>query len=152
LFYIPFIQMFPIGLGLKVLFGSAILTVLSFWLLLPTFGHFTKGLWSFLFFNASQWLFCESTLRTVMNQEGKIDSLFVSLQCWPIKLVGYDVNLDSWTKNIWVKTKPAKDLNQTHCSANTILVSLMLAAPKELKTHCRILKRQYCWKQKVFEN
>jgi hypothetical protein len=26
----PFIQMFPIGLGLKVLFGSAILTVLSF--------------------------------------------------------------------------------------------------------------------------
>jgi hypothetical protein len=27
---VPFIQMFPIGLGLKVLFGSAILTVLSF--------------------------------------------------------------------------------------------------------------------------
>jgi len=38
----PFIQMFPIGLGLKVLFGSAILTVLTFGLLLPVFGAYTK--------------------------------------------------------------------------------------------------------------
>ena len=47
----PFIQMFPIGLGLKVLFGSAILTVLTFGLLLPVFGAFAKkGIWSLIFF------------------------------------------------------------------------------------------------------
>ena len=45
----PFVQMFPIGLGLKMLVGSAILTTLIFGLMLPVFGSFTrKGLSSLL--------------------------------------------------------------------------------------------------------
>ena len=47
----PFIVMFPVGLGLKILFGSAILTVLLFGLLLPVFGDFfKKGIWTLFFF------------------------------------------------------------------------------------------------------
>ena len=47
---VPFIQMFPIGLGLKILFGSAILAVLTFTLLLPVFGSYAKkGIWAIVF-------------------------------------------------------------------------------------------------------
>jgi hypothetical protein len=69
--------MFPIGLGLKVLFGSAILTVLSFGLLLLLWSFYQKGLWSFLF-NA---LLAFFVTQLVMNQEGKIEQLVVPLQC-----------------------------------------------------------------------
>ena len=57
----PFIQMFPIGLGLKVLFGSAILTALTFGLLLPVFGAYAKkGAWFFVFFIASIAFFAQA--------------------------------------------------------------------------------------------
>ena len=59
----PFIEMFPIGLGLKVLFGSAILTVLTFAILLPVFGDFRKkGSWSLLVLFSCCFLFGESTI------------------------------------------------------------------------------------------
>jgi hypothetical protein len=147
--------MFPIGLGLKVLFGSAILTVLSFGLLLPTFGHFTKkGLWSFLF-NALL-AFLKAHYELVMNQEGKIEQLLYLYNADTDKAswATYDVNLDSWTKEyLGENPKPAKDF-QTPLFSKYNLVSLMPLAlqKKNFKTHCRILKRQYCRKQKVFEN
>src|SRR6187402_1493801 len=47
--FAPFITTFPIGLGLKLLAGSAALTVLLFTLLLPIFGYFPKkGNWGLL--------------------------------------------------------------------------------------------------------
>ncbi len=46
----PFIFTLPIGLGIKVIAGSAALTVLLFGLLLPIFGMFNrKGIWSIVF-------------------------------------------------------------------------------------------------------
>lgn len=38
----PFIQMFPVALGLKILFVAAILSILLFTLFLPVFGYFSK--------------------------------------------------------------------------------------------------------------
>ena len=47
----PFVVMFPIGLGLKMLAGSAVLTVLLFALLLPFLAMFSrKWLWSAVLF------------------------------------------------------------------------------------------------------
>uniref|UniRef100_UPI0030DC851F peptidase M28 n=1 Tax=uncultured Salegentibacter sp. TaxID=259320 RepID=UPI0030DC851F len=40
---VPFIKMFPVALGLKILFVSAILTVLLFQLLLPVFAYFKSN-------------------------------------------------------------------------------------------------------------
>ena len=38
--FVPFIQMFPVGLGLKMLLGSSLLCALLFFLLLPVFGAY----------------------------------------------------------------------------------------------------------------
>ena len=40
---VPFIKMFPVALGLKILFVSALLTVLLFQLLLPVFAYFKSN-------------------------------------------------------------------------------------------------------------
>lgn len=46
LIFTPFVKMFPVGLGLKMLISSTLLTSLIFFLLLPLLGHFKikKGL------------------------------------------------------------------------------------------------------------
>lgn len=110
--------MFPIGLGLKVLFGSAILTVLSFGLLLPTFGHFTKkGLWSFLFLMLSIGFFAKAHYESGYEPgKAKSNSLLYLYNADTDKAswATYDVNLDFWTKEyLGENPKPAKDLNQT---------------------------------------
>ncbi|PRX52117.1 M28 family peptidase [Salegentibacter salegens] len=52
---VPFIKMFPVALGLKILFVSALLTVLLFQLLLPVFAYFRSNkkiaVFFFLIFN-----------------------------------------------------------------------------------------------------
>jgi hypothetical protein len=94
--------------------------------LLPTFGHFTKGLWSFLFFNAL--LAFESTLRTGYEPgKAKSNSLLYLYNADTDKAswATYDVNLDSWTKEyLGENPKPAKDLNQTPLFSKYNLVSL----------------------------
>lgn len=98
----PFIQMFPIGLGLKVLFGSAILTVLTFALLLPVFGTFTqKGLWTLVFFIISIGFFVKANYNSGYEVgKAKPNSLlyFYNADTKKANWVTYDVNLDSWTK------------------------------------------------------
>lgn len=98
----PFIQMFPIGLGLKILYGSAILTVLTFALLLPTFGSFAKkGKWGFVFLLASIGFFAQAHYESGYEKgKAKSNSLLYiydaesKLAYW----VTYDTNLDTWTK------------------------------------------------------
>ncbi len=47
--YSPFIKMFPVGLGLKMMVAATALTTLTFILLLPIFGFYkSKGKWAFL--------------------------------------------------------------------------------------------------------
>jgi len=51
---VPFIKMFPVGLGLKILFVSCILVVLIFGMLVSVFGFFKhKKLWSYVFLGTS---------------------------------------------------------------------------------------------------
>lgn len=100
----PFIQMFPIGLGLKVLFGSAILSVLTFGLLLPIFGAFAKkGIWSLFFLVLSIGFFATAHYGSGYELgKAKSNSLLYiydadsNVSNW----VTYDKNLDSWTKSV----------------------------------------------------
>jgi hypothetical protein len=98
----PFVQMFPIGLGLKILVGSSILTVLSFTLLLPIFGLLPKkGIWSLVFFLIAMGMFFKAHQSSeYIAGKAKPNSLLYLLDAdknqanWTT----YDVNLDEWTK------------------------------------------------------
>ncbi|TDO95406.1 M28 family peptidase [Flavobacterium sp. 245] len=99
----PFIVMFPIGLGLKILFGSAILTVLAFGLLLPIFGAFIKkGIWTMLFFAVSIGFFIYAGYHSGYEHgKAKSNSLLYVYNANTNSAVWttYDVNLDEWTKS-----------------------------------------------------
>ncbi len=112
----PFIQLFPIGLGLKILVGSSVLTVLSFVLLLPVFGSFgQKKLWSVFFFLIAIGFFVKAHLSSNYNSENtKPNSLVYLLNGDTNKAywATYDTNLDVWTKAYLGKNpKDAKALN-----------------------------------------
>ena len=99
---VPFIQMFPIGLGLKILFGSAILTVLTFTLLLPVFGSYTKkGIWAIVFILVSIGFFIKAhQFSDYTNEKAKPNSLVYILDTDANKAnwATYDSYLDEWTK------------------------------------------------------
>jgi hypothetical protein len=98
----PFIQMFPIGLGLKVLFGSAILTAFTFGLLLPVFGSFMrKGMLSLILFGLAIGFFAKAHYYSGYELgKAKSNSLVYVLDAEKNKAtwVTYDTNLDAWTK------------------------------------------------------
>lgn len=113
----PFIQMFPIGLGLKILFGSAILTVLTFGLLLPVFGAFAKkGIWSIILLLLSIGFFAKAHSESGY-EAGKAKSnslLYVyDADTDQASWATYDKNLDSWTKGyLGENPKNATNLNE----------------------------------------
>jgi hypothetical protein len=114
----PFIQMFPIGLGLKVLFGSAILTVLTFGLLLPVFGAFAKkGIWSLVFFVLAIGFFAKAHSESGYEYgKAKSNSLLYvyNADTGQANWATYDTNLDSWTKGyLGENPKEATALNET---------------------------------------
>lgn len=99
----PFIEMFPVGLGLKVLFGSAVLTVLCFGLLLPTLGNYVqKGSWSILFLLAAIGFFAKAHSNADYEKgKAKSNSLvyLYDADTNNSQWLTYDKNLDSWTKS-----------------------------------------------------
>jgi Peptidase family M28 len=114
----PFIQMFPIGLGLKILFGSAILTALTFGLLLPIFGAFEKkGIWSLLFFGAAIGFFAKAHYESGYEYgKAKSNSLLYvyDVDANTTNWVTYDTNLDTWTKHyLGENPKKATAINKT---------------------------------------
>lgn len=112
----PFIVMFPIGLGLKILFGSAVLTVLLFGLLLPIFGAFIrKGAWATFFFIVSIGFFVYAGYHSGYEHgKAKSNSLLYVYNANTNSAVWttYDVNLDDWTKTyLGEKNQKAVGLN-----------------------------------------
>ena len=120
LIIVPFIQMFPIGLGLKILFGSAVLTVLCFTLLLPLFGTFgQKKLWAIFFILVSFSFFVKAHLASNYDvNKAKPNSLVYLLNGDSNKAyyTTYDKNLDVWTKK-YLGEKPQ---NATILNANKL--------------------------------
>ena len=112
----PFIQMFPIGLGLKVLFGSAILTVFTFGLLLPVFGSFVrKGMSSLILLALAIGFFAKAQINSGYESgKAKSNSLVYILDAENNKATWatYDTNLDEWTKTyLGTNPKEAKAFN-----------------------------------------
>lgn len=114
---VPFAILFPIGLGLKILFGSALLITLSFGLLLPVLGSFPrKGLWSLICFLISGGFLVHAHLNSGFEKgKAKPNSLVYFLDADTDKAVWatYDLKPDDWTK-IYLGENPknAKALNR----------------------------------------
>ncbi len=113
---VPFLILFPIGLGLKIVFVSSILSVLIFGLLLPIFGSFSqKNSWSILCFLVATGFFIKAHLNSnYTNEHAKPNSLIYvyNADTKQANWVTYDKNLDAWTKTVLGKNpKKAIELN-----------------------------------------
>jgi hypothetical protein len=123
-------------LGLKILFGSSILTVLIFTLLLPVFGSFgKKKLWATLFFVIAIGFFVKAHLNAVYSSENpKPNSLLYVLNgdTNQAHWTTYDRKSDEWTKNyLGENPKNASELNRNKLySKYGSEFTLMANAPK----------------------
>jgi hypothetical protein len=106
--FVPLLQMFPVGLGLKILFVSCILVSIIFGLMQPVFGNFdNKKWWSF----ASFVVFFGFIIQAHLNSDyefgkAKPNSLLYIQDADRSKAnwVTYDNDLDVWTKKFFSKT------------------------------------------------
>jgi hypothetical protein len=109
LIIVPFIPMFPIGLGLKLLFGSALLVVFCFVLLLPIFGTYSRKMaWAVVLFAVSIGFFVQAHIHSdYQNFKAKPNSLVYVLDTDTHQAVWatYDTHLDEWTK-LYLTEKP----------------------------------------------
>jgi len=137
--YVPFVTMFPVGLGLGILFGSAILLVLVFGLLLPIFGSFgKKGFWSFIMLLIALGFFVDAHINSGFAEgKAKPNSLAYvydadkNTAIWTT----YDLTLDEWTKNyLGENPKPEAELNKNalHSKYNSGFTFTAPAPTKEL--------------------
>lgn len=114
---VPFIQLLPIGLGLKMLAASAAFVVFTFYLLLPVFGQFSKKSgWGWLFFLVACGFFIKAHWESDFEKgRGKPNSLVyiadaeTNQNYWAT----YDQVLDPWTqKYLGENPGPATELNK----------------------------------------
>ena len=107
---VPFVVLFPIGLGLKILFGAAILALLVFVLILPLLGSFThKWLWSAgLFFVAFGAMMHAHMKSGFGDATAKPNSMLYVYNVEMDKAIwaSYDKILDDWTKIYITDTVP----------------------------------------------
>ncbi len=101
----PFLQLFPVGLGLKIIVGSSALAILMFGLLISVFGFFKhKKRWSFLFvFMFLYFMISAHSSSHFSKDNPKPNSLLYILNTDTKKAnwLTYDRVLDNWTKNVF---------------------------------------------------
>lgn len=137
LIFVPFVTLFPIGLGLKMLAGSAVFVVFIFSFLVLVLGNFShKSSWGWLSF----------ILGFVFLITAHVESGFEKGKAKPTSLVHlteantskswwatYDKVLDSWTKNYFGE----HTLNASSLNTNTLTskynsgFTLMAEAPSK---------------------
>jgi hypothetical protein len=114
----PFILTLPIGLGLKMLFVSALLCVQLFGLLLPLFMPIkAKAIWGFTFLLISVVFFVSASRHSDYNVgEAKSNSLVYWFDADTNKPQWrtYDKNLDAWTKRYLGKNPIALGIDATN--------------------------------------
>ncbi len=99
----PFIQFFPVGLGLKMLVISAVFTVLLFGLLIPVLASFRKKKsFALLFLLLAFVAFLGAHFESDFSDDRHKPNSLIFLQDADLQKsywVTYDHLLDSWTKN-----------------------------------------------------
>lgn len=99
----PFVKMFPVGLGLNILYISAVFIVLIFGLLIPVFGTFKhKNRWSYLMFFFAFIMFLSAHYNSDFTKESPKPNSLVYMMDLDTKSsiwATYDDMLDDWTRN-----------------------------------------------------
>ncbi|PNQ74625.1 peptidase M28 [Hanstruepera neustonica] len=113
----PLAKMFPVGLGLKILFVSCMVVVLIFGLLVPVFGFFKhKNRLSALFMIGSIWFLVSAHINSKFTEDSpKPNSLLYVLDSNSNSAVWatYDNLLDDWTKSkLTDQPEPALELQK----------------------------------------
>uniref|UniRef100_UPI0040497E0F M28 family peptidase n=1 Tax=Flavobacterium sp. TaxID=239 RepID=UPI0040497E0F len=133
---VPLIQMFPIGLGLKILPGSVALVVLAFGLMLPLFSLVTNKLkWAFVLLIASGGFLVQAHLQSDFEPgKAKFNSLTYLYQTESGKAfwTTYDQVLDDWTTT-YMGENPQTAQLLNHVSSSSKYnngFSFMVDAPK----------------------
>tara|TARA_B110000259_G_scaffold54216_1_gene63881 strand:+ start:282 stop:2642 length:2361 start_codon:yes stop_codon:yes gene_type:complete len=100
--FVPLIQFFPVGLGLKMLVGSSLITALLFGILLSVFGFYSKkGILSAVFILLAIVFFIKAHLTSNFTAERqKPNSLvyYYDADTDETYWATYDKILDDWTK------------------------------------------------------
>ena len=100
--FVPLIQFFPVGLGLKMLVGSCLITALLFGISLPVFGFYSKkGILSAVFILLAIVFFIKAHLTSNFTAERqKPNSLvyYYDADTDETYWATYDKILDDWTK------------------------------------------------------
>lgn len=108
---VPFVEMFPIGLGLKIVFVSTLFVTLIFGLLLPVLGSFqNKRAYFYLFLVLGICFFGKAHYNSdYAENKAKPNSLVYIQKADEHKAywATYDKNLDEWTKG-YLGEKPLK--------------------------------------------
>lgn len=101
--FAPFVYMFPVGLGLKMLAGACVFAALIFGLLLPLLAQVrTKMFWGFVFLLASIGFFIYAHQHSGFEPgKGRPNSLLYVYNADTDKAVWatYDKRIDSWTQS-----------------------------------------------------
>ncbi|TBN01890.1 M28 family peptidase [Hyunsoonleella flava] len=104
----PMVQMFPVGLGLKMLVTSTAFVVLMFGLLISVFAFFRhKKRWGYLFLLFGLYYLVSAHFKSDFNRERpKPNSLMYVLDADTnsAKWMTYDTVLDDWTAHFFNKT------------------------------------------------
>uniref|UniRef100_UPI0030DD3449 M28 family peptidase n=1 Tax=uncultured Planktosalinus sp. TaxID=1810935 RepID=UPI0030DD3449 len=109
--FAPLIQFFPVGLGLDMLFVSAVFTVLLFGLLVPVLASFKKKkIFSYLFFLLAIGCFLGAHFTSDFNEDRqKPNSLvyFQDVDSQQAFWVTFDQTMDEWTRS-YLGNEPLK--------------------------------------------
>jgi Peptidase family M28 len=159
-FIVPFIDLFPVGLGLKIMFGSSILLVLCFGLLLPIFGVFNnKRFWAISFSIISLGFFIKAHFNSGFSEEQpKPNSLVYFLDSDKNKSfwTTYDNEVDEWTQTYLGKNpKTATEINgQISQSKYNSGFTFLKEAPKKAieKSIIRFYKDTIVYSEKLKKN
>lgn len=112
--FVPMMQMFPVGLGLKMLVASTVLVALVFGLLIPVFSFFRhKKRWGYLFLIFALYSLGSAHLNSDFNWERpKPNSLLYIFDADDntAKWATYDESLDQWT-SAFFEEEPSKVSN-----------------------------------------
>ena len=112
--FVPLIQFFPVGLGLKMLVISCVFTVLLFGLLLSVFGFYRlKGMLSAIFLLLAVFFFVKAHSKSDFSPQRKKPNSLIYYEDADAKKAfwaTYDKNIDDWTR-IYLGDNPesAKD-------------------------------------------
>lgn len=134
--FVPLIQFFPVGLGLKMLVISCVFTVLLFALLLPVFSYYKlSNLIASLCFLLAVFFFVKAHLNSDFSEERRKPNSLIYYQDADIDTsywLTYDKEIDEWTEAYLGQNpeKASKYIENTSYSKYGINFSYAAQAPK----------------------